>query len=364
MRSDDMAARALEALKRPRERFHSAVVRAVEEVRAFLDAHRPVHDGARSVKAALELGPFAGGRIDPARFGAALTPGAPLDAYALLRVEAALGELTRVAAAGVHPFRVEVQPHSDLHMVVAHALASVGRAFGAAQAVELIRSGRWNAEAHGALLEPFPFRRWNRAERQIAPPLVVEVDGAALHAGGLAEFLDGAQKLVLIVRGAAPPAALARLITPGVFVMQTADPEELARLAEGDEPGVAALVPETAACFVHDPAAGRTTAERLDVRHLPEATEVTPLDGYGAFTQAQELALLRELAAPPPRVHAAPVAAEAEDDAGAGSAGGDAAGGAPEASPAAGESPADPVDQLAGWLLRQAGLDGQASAGG
>jgi hypothetical protein len=34
---------------------------------------------------------------------------------------------------------------------------------------------------------------------------VVEVDGGDLQAGGLAEFLDGAQKIVLVVRGPAPP---------------------------------------------------------------------------------------------------------------------------------------------------------------
>jgi hypothetical protein len=360
MPSDDLTGRALEALAGPRERFRSAVVGAVEEVRAFLDAHRPAYDGAHTGKAAVELGPFAGGRVDPERFGAVFTGGTPLDAPSLSRVEAALHELARVAAAGSALFRAEVQPHSDLHLVAAHALASAGRAFGAAQAVELIRSGRWNPDVHAALLEPFPFRRWNRAERQIAPPLVLELDGAALHAGGIAEFLDGAQKLVLIVREPAPPAALARLITPGVFVMQTSDPADLARAGGFDGPAVAALVPETAARFVHDPNAGRTPAERLSIQHLPEDGEVKPLDGYSAFAQHQELALLRALATPPAPAAAPEPAAEPLAAA-------EPAVAAPTA-PAAAEGPApappaaDPVDQLAGWLLRQAGLnDGTTS---
>jgi hypothetical protein len=355
MRSDDRAAMALEAMALPRERFRAAVVGAVEEVRAFLDAHRPAYDGALTNKAAVELGAFAGGRIDAARFGAVFTGGAPLDAFSLSRVEAALHELSRIACAGAALFRTELHAHSDLHLVVAHALSSVGRAFGAAQAVELIRSGRWDPEAHSALLEPFPFRRWNRAERQIAPPLVVELDGAALHAGGLAEFLDGAQKVVLIVREPAPPAALARLVTPGVFVMQTADPAELARAGAFDGPAVAALVPETAARFVHDPAAGDTLAARLTVQHWPVASEVKPLDGYSAFAQGEELALLRALAAPPapaaaPETPATTAAADASSAAEGPAPAVDAP--SPPAAPAA-----DPVDQLAGWLLRQAGMD-------
>jgi hypothetical protein len=336
MASDDRIPTVLASVAAPRERFRSAVVGAVEEVRAFLEAHRPAPEGAVTERSALELGTFAGGRIDPDRFGAVFAAGAPLDALSLSRIEAALHELSTVAAAGETLHRAHVPPHVDLHLVVAHALASAGRVFAAAQVVELIRTGRWSAAEHASLLQPFPFRRWNRAERAIAPPLVVEVDGPALQAGGLAEFMDGTQKVVLVVRGACPPAPLARLITPRVMVLQTGDPAELERVGAFDGPAVAALMPAGAASFVHDPSA----AQRLDVRHVPGDGDVRSLEGYSAFAQREELALLRLLASPP--------AADAPQPA--------AASGEPAAAPA--EAPGDPVDTLAGWLLRQAGLDG------
>lgn len=338
MPSDDVRSRALAALAGPRERFRSAVVGAVEEVRAFLAAHRPAYDGASAGMAAAELGPFAGAHLDAEAFGAAFAGGAPLDTALLARVQSALQELARVAGAGDDLFRAEVRPHADLHLVVGHALASAGRAFGAAQAVELIRSGRWSAERDGHLLQPFPFRRWNRAERQIAPPVVVEAEGAAGHAGGLAEFLDGEQKIVLLLTGAVPPAPLARLVTPSVFVMQTADPAELERAGRFAGPAVAALVPEGAARFVHDPAAGRTPAERLTVSYLPDDGPA-PIEGYTVFQQREELLLLREMSRPA----AAPAPAAAEP------------GETP--APAAAAGAGDDADRLAGWLLRQSGLE-------
>lgn len=343
MPSDDPRAHALAALAVPRERFRSAVVGAVEEVRAFLAAHRPAFDGKATGQAREELGAFGGGRIDPERFGALFAGGPALDALSLARVEAALHELARIAGAGDEVFHAEVRLHADLHLVAGHALASAGRAFGAAQAVELIRSGRWDGERHGELLQPFPFRRWNRAERQIAPPLVVELEGAAAHAGGLAEFLDGEQKIVLVLRGHAPPAPLARLVTPSVFVMQTRDAADLARAGSFAGPAVAALVPEGAACFVHDPRAGRTLAERLTVSYLPEG-EPAGIDGYTAFQQREELALLRALSTAPeaPAPAAVPVTEPTAPEAAA----------PPPAPPA----PAGDADRLAEWLLRQSGL--------
>jgi hypothetical protein len=298
MQSDDRTGRALAALRGPREAFLSAVVAAVDEVRAFLAAHRPGRDDG-AARAARELGAFAAGRIDAASFDALFTGGAALDPASVARVERALAELGRVAAAGDALFRVRVAPHADLHLVAGHALASAGSAFGAAQLVERVRSGRFRAGEHADRLEAFPFRRWNRAERQIAPPLVVEVEGADLKAGGLAEFLDGAQKIVLVVNAPAPPAALVRLVTPGVFVAQTDDRAELERAARFPGPAVAALVPEGAALFTHDPAAGPTLADRLAVRRLPEPGAVAPLDGMSAAQQRDELALLRELAERP-----------------------------------------------------------------
>jgi hypothetical protein len=307
----------------------------VKEVRTFPAARRPAPDGKASAEARVELGAFAGGRIDAERFGSLFVGGSPLDAVSLARVEAALHELARIADAGDDLFHAEVRRGADLHLVAGHALASAGRAFGAAQAVELIRSGRWDVTRHAELLQPFPFRRWNRAERQIAPPLVVEVEGGAAHAGGLAELMDGEQKIVLLVGEPSPPAPLARLVTPGVFVMQTTDAADLARLGSFPGPAVAALVPEGAARFVHDPAAGRTLRERLTVSHLPDG-EPAAIEGYTVFQQREELALLRELSSVPAAPAPAPEPAAAES--------------APP------EPPVGDADRLAEWLLRQSGL--------
>jgi hypothetical protein len=339
MPSDDLAARALAALKPARDAFAAPVAAAVDEVRAWLAAHRPAFDGRAAESARVELGPFAEGRIDAARFGSLFTGAGPLDPASVVRVEDALAVLTRVAAAGDALFRVELEPGGDLRMAVAHALAYAGRAFAAAQVVARIRAGRASADEGAVAREGFPFRRWNRAERQIAPPLVVELDGADLHPAGLADFLDGAAKIVLLVRGAMAPAPLVRLVTPGVWVAQVGDADGLAALASISGPAVAAVVPEGAARFVHDPAGGATVHERLRIGFLPEG-DVAPLGGLSAFQQRQELAWLGELATAPA---AGPVLGDA----------------APAVGP--GLVTADPpevqVEKVAAWLIRQAGME-------
>lgn len=338
MPSDDLATRALAALKGPRAAFTAPVAAAVEEVRAYLAMHRPTFDGRAAESARMELGPFAAGRIDAGRFGALFTGSGPLDAVSLVRVEDALAVLTRVAAAGDGLFRVELEPGGDLRLAVAHALAYAGRAFAAAQVVARIRAGRAGEAA--ATHEGFPFRRWNRAERQIAPPLVVELDGADLHPAGLADFLDGAMKLVLVVRGAMAPAPLVRLVTPGVWVAQTDDPAALDALAAVPGPAIAALVPQGAARFVHDPAGGAVLGRRLRVDFLPGNGKALALGGVSPFQQHEELAWLMELAAAPA---AGPVSGDAAPAAGPGSTSADTSGAQ--------------VERLAAWLIRQAGLE-------
>jgi ribonuclease E len=180
-------------------------------------------------------------------------------------------------------------------------------------------------DRHTPSLERFPFAQWNRTERYLAPPLVIDVRGADVWAAGLAEFLDGHVKLVLVVTGDTSPAPLARLITPGIYVQQATLASELPGLASWDGPGVAALVPETAARFTHNPKAGPSPAERLRVEFLPAAAPRKAIDGISPAQQADELAMLAALAQPAP-APAAPVAA-----------------------PAA----ASPADLLAAWLLAQ-----------
>jgi hypothetical protein len=205
--------------------------------------------------------------------------------------------------------------------------------------VELARSGSYRAAEHEGFLEAFPFSRWNRAERAMAPPLVVEVEGDRLHAAGLAEFFDGAVKIVLVVWGPSPPAPLARLVTPGVFVAQDTESSVVRRAAAAAGPAIVALVPDTAARFVHDPEAGATLGQRLSVGALPEEEPRRRLGAFSAFQQAQDLDLLKILASA-----IVPVAAVGADRDGGG--------------PAAAEPsmPVEPADRLAAWLIKNTDL--------
>jgi len=135
----------------------------------------------------------------------------------------------------------------------------------------------------------------------MAPPLVVELDGSDLRAAALSEFLDGSQKIVLLVRGEAPPAALVRLVTPRTFVLQTSDVAELSRVAGFAGPGVAALVPESAARFVHDPARGAHLHQRITVLSLPKNRSCDRLGDLSGFQQTEELGQLEALAQDPLR---------------------------------------------------------------
>ncbi len=330
MPSDDRSQQALRAVDGARRTFHSAVAAAVDEVDAFLDAHAlPAGDGAG--RAGAELGPFAAGRIDAARFGALFGGGVALEPVALETVRRARAVLDEIAAGKDSLFLASVPSGGDLGATAVAALGRAGRAFGAGHVVELIRSGRYRAEAHDHFLEVYPPELWNRAEREVAPPLVVEVDGSDLHVCALADLLQGQQKLVLVVRGSCPPAPLVRAITPRVLVLQVTEPGGLASLAASDGPGVAALVPEGAARFAHAPQAGACLADRLQVASLPEPPR-TPLARYTVFQQAEELAQLAALAteAVRPADAAAPAAAEGGEF--------------------------TTADKLAAWLLRHANL--------
>jgi hypothetical protein len=339
MPSDDRTREALGAIAPARTAFRAAVAAAAEDVRTLLRGMRAGANGGTRPGGA--LGEFAGGRIDLERFDALFAHGAVLDAAGIATIERALGILEEIAGWGEDGYAVHVSAGHDLRAGIAAALAVLGRAFGAAAAVELVRTRRFDPREHAALLQPFPSERWNRAERRIAPPLVVEVDGGDLRAGGLAEFLDGTQKLVLVVRGDAPPAALVRAITPGILVAQIADAGTLADLASFDGPALIALVPETAALFVHDPRAGETLAQRLTVARIPETAGRGGRGTPSLFQREEELRQLRVLAQPetPP---AATAVAEPV---------------APAAVNVAAQE-ADPAARLAALLLRQTDLSG------
>jgi hypothetical protein len=329
MPSEDRTLDALRALAAARETFITAVAAAAEEVRALVAAGSSVN--GRDDRAARELGPFAAGRIDLGRFGALFAGTVPLDPVRLETLTRAHAVLAEIARNRDELYVARVDAGDALRAAVDAALADVGRAFGAGHVVELVRSGRYRAEEHAGFLDAYPPARWNRAERQVAPPLVVEVDGSALAgAGALGELLQGRQKLVLVVTGASAVAPLVRLITPGVYVAQLSDAGGLAAVGAVDGPAIAALLPESAARFVHDPA-GASLAERLSVAYAPGDPAPVALAGYTAFQQAEELKQLTTLATEIVRPAAAGEAAAAA-------------------------LPATPADKLAAWLLRQADL--------
>jgi hypothetical protein len=326
MPSDDRTARALAALARPRDTFHSALVEAVTSLRAFI-AEQRAPQRSRAAHESARLGEFAAATFDAARFSQLVGAADAMDAARLERLEHALAVLASFADQGDELYRVRVEPGGDLRDTVRSALAARGRVFNATHQVELLRTGRLPATA--STDDGLAFPQWSRLEKSIAPPLLVEVSGANLQVCGLAEYLDGAQKIVLVVDGPAAPAPLARLIAPQTFVMQTVDPDGVRQLADFDGAGIAAVMAEGSAEFVHDPSAGSTLARRLRTGTVPEAP-ARGIAGGSVRRQAEELAWLKELAAYASAAASAAAAAPGEDQADEG---------------------AEPADRLAGWLL-------------
>ena len=342
--SGDSVAAALAAVAGARTAFRSVVASTVEDVRAFMRSRTTPPEG-RAERAAVELGRMGPAHIDPERFSALFGEEEVLDPLSLKVVEEAGRVLGEVAEAGDELYRKSVEPRGDLHGTVASGLAEAGRAFGAARAVNLVRKGAYHPDDDWTLLHPLPFRRWSRAEREVAPPMVIRTAGRDLVAGGLAEFLDGAVKLVLVVDGPAPLAPLARLVTPGVFVLQTSDAAELERLADVEGPAIAALLPQGAVRFCFDPRKGDGVARGLELDELPESLDPTPGLALSVAQQARDLAWLRDLIRFRDGVPAPDSAPAAGGDEG------EAAGTDLEAPPAG-----SPADRLAAWLLKQADL--------
>jgi len=330
MPSDPRTAAALAALATPREAFRSAVAATLEEVRVYLDTHRAVSDDRLAVLAA-ELGPLGAQYIDVARIASVLeaAPAAPPAAYAAM--DRALAVLNHVAGIGDDGYVLDLAPGASLYGSATDLLAELGRAMGAARVAAAARHGRYHPADHDHWLDRFPFASWSQAERAVAPPVVIEVDAADLRPAGLAEFLDGAARFVLVVRGTPSPAPLARLVTPRTFVAQTADESVVARLAKWNGPGIVGLMPAGTARFVHDPSAGTNLAARLAVSDIPDLDHQKR---SGAFTVAQQKDEIEQLQSLLAAASATPTAS---------------------AGPAAA---ADPVDKLAAWLLQQADLSG------
>jgi hypothetical protein len=318
---DELKRRAFEALEPRRQAYHSAVATAVDEVRTVLEAGRPRRNG-KGERLAAELGLFAAGRIDVDRVASVLGEEGVLTPDAVEGIEAAIGVLNGLLAQGDGLYTVKVPAGADLRNTVRDALSRAGAAFGAARAVECLRVGVPAPEYAGG----FAPERWNRAEREIAPPLVVELEGADLRPAGLVDYLEGRQALVLLVRKAAPPAALVRLVAPGVLVAQGPTAEVLGELGGWDGPAVLAIAAEATATFTYRPE--RDGPGSLVVQALSD--RLRPVGTLTLARQQSDLALLRML----DTVRAGGVVAAA-------------------AAPAASEE-ADPAAKLAAWLLRQA----------
>jgi hypothetical protein len=298
MQSDQRTMIALSALAEPCARFRNAVETARDQMRAYLATHRTDSDD-RAANVTRELGSFASGRIDTNRFSSVFSKVGSVDYQVFSRIERCIAVLDDVLARGDDLFIVDVPKGGNVQVAVDTAFALAGRAFGAVLAFQAAKTGSYRDDQHDRLLDSFPFARWNRSERLIAPPLVVEVDGQDFGGEQLTAFIDGSVRIIAVIRGPSSPAPLARLITPGVLVVESAFTEQLSKLAGFDGPAVAALVPEGASTFVHDPRAGPVLHDRLLIDHLA-GPPGRSLGSRSAWQQREELAhltLLSKIAA-------------------------------------------------------------------
>ena len=335
MRSDPRLQQALLALAQPIAEFRAIIDDAISQADAFIAAQ---HASApqRAERAAVSLGHFADGRINAAGFAALFPPVAAVSPSAIAALEQALTVFHEVRDRGDDIFVIDVPLGRRLGVEVDHALATIGSAFGAVVLAEVVRSGRYTSE-HARLLQSREFRSWNKTERRFAPPLVVLVNGADLQSGAIMGFVDGREKIVLVVCEASPPAPLARCITPGTFVLQTVDGSGLDRMAAFNGPAVAAIVPAGAAAFMHDPVGGKDPWQRMTIKSIP-ATPKKSIGGQSIWQMSEDLQVIADLAATPFIIPAV----------GNGSAGS-----------AAGAT--DAAEKIAAWLVGQAGLqDGTA----
>jgi len=294
MPSDDRITQALDALASARESYSSSVALSAEEVRGILDREQSV-DETPQVKLGHELGPFASGRIDLDRLTSFVSANSKLPEEKRKEIQRAYEVLTNLKKAGVSLFQAKLELDGYLRGSILAALGKAGAAFGAARSVEWALHDLPKPEFSEDVLESFTPAHWNRGEKGCAPPLVMEVEGQDLKVASLGEILEGTQKIILVVNGPAAPAPLVRLITPGVTVLQTDAPEDLEALSATSGPGVAALMPEGCAKFIHA-AGGKTLHERLRVSFIPEKEPKKGLGTISAFQQTEELRQLASLA--------------------------------------------------------------------
>ena len=351
MPSEALAQAALEAVRSRADAFRTAVTATAEQLRSTLGAQR--HAATTTDRSSAALGAFATGRINADRLVQALTPARPTEAATSPALERALAVLEEIERRGDDLFRIALEPGEDLHSAVEAALAGAGRAFLAAR----IASKNGPDADEGQLSAGFPFRRWSRAERHLAPPLVIEVGGGDLITAGLGSYLDGNACFVLLVSGQAPPAAFARLIAPGVLVAQADDAEALQLLSGFGGPAAIAVVPTESARFVHRPASDGGLGT-IEVSHMPLQAPRRPIGSISVFQQEQDVRLLSKLAnQPQPATATTATAAVTPSVATNGAEVAAQAAGHSNGKHQGGDAPAvDPVATLAAWLLSRVDL--------
>lgn len=320
MPSDVTPLEALQVVANAIAAWQTRVAAVADRIGQYLAANDERGSGSGEGE---QLGAFATGRIDIERFNALWEERKALDQSeraALARTHEVLRDF---ASRPADTFITDLPPGGRLTAALTTTFADLGRCFGAMALADLVRTGRFDAEAM-EFIHGVPRSRWTRAERDLSPPIIAVLDGADLWAGELAQFLDGNQRIVLVVRPPAPPASLVRLITPGTLVLQSCSVAGLEPLIAADGPAIAALMPSGAAEFIHRPGAS-PVHERITIS--TEAGSRKALEGWTMWQQQQELDQLHALAA-------APAVAQEK-----------------RSQPAS-----DPADRLASWLLSHADL--------
>jgi hypothetical protein len=318
MPSEERKALALAAVRPRIDQFRSALTVTANQVRGLLAG-----TGDTEADKSEALGFFAKGKMNLERFNSFTQKAAHIETSVEAPVRAAEAVLKSLLAQGDDLFIIQTVEGRGLGHQLGVRLASIGRAFAAARIVDLAKNGAYKEDKHAATLERFPYADWNSSERALAPALVVEVSGEDFKPSAIVPLLDTNMKIVFNVTGDAPAAALARVISPRVFVQQETGDAKLEAFTAYKGIAVAAYLPSTAVSFVHDPSAGSTTYERFLSIAFPKEVRKRPIGGISPAQQAEDYTLLESLSVPPE---------------------------------IAGEAASDPAGKLSAWLLSQTDL--------
>lgn len=327
MQSDVRVNSALSGLRPAIDRYRLVASNTLERARTML-AFEPGPSRTR-----VSLGEFAAGRIDPERFALVSAGADPLDVTGREVVEHVVVLIEDILAGSDEQFFVSVGQAGSAAEAIRARLAGLGAVYAAARILDLVKRQGYDRLRDGSPSDGYSFERWTAAERALAPPLVVQLEGSDLDALALAPFVDGCVRLVLIVDGPATPAPLARLVSPGAVIAQVDDASLLAGLGEFDGPAVIAMMQGQEARFVHDPRAGSSAWKRMRIDRMPTVPPRKALGSRSAWQQRDDLAHLKALVEPPSLAHSAA---------------------------GAGNGHADPADRLTAWLIEQSGPPGVA----